>query len=160
MKRAVDPDIRLLQAAADPTRLAILRELTGGSPICACDFTSCCDVAQPTVSHHLKVLREAGWVSAERRGTWVYYQLNQDAAARFGGLAGELVTDRTQVAGAADTRAADHEVAPNARAADPEAAAETQEPGAQEPGAQEPGAQAAGPGPDRRPPVIDPHVLL
>lgn len=90
MKRAVDPDISLLQAAADPTRLAILRELSGADEVCACDFTACCQVAQPTVSHHLRVLREAGWVTAERRGTWVWYALNPEAAARFRALAGAL----------------------------------------------------------------------
>jgi ArsR family transcriptional regulator len=92
MKRTLDPDVRLLQAAADPTRLAILRQLSGGSPVCACNFTACCDVAQPTVSHHLKVLREAGWVTAERRGSWVWYAINPDAAARFGTIAGGLST--------------------------------------------------------------------
>src|SRR5512143_1712912 len=90
MKRAVDPDIRLLQAAADPTRLAILRELSGADSVCACDFTTCCEVAQPTVSHHLRVLREAGWVTAQRRGSWVWYTLNPEAAARFHELAGAL----------------------------------------------------------------------
>lgn len=83
MKRQIDPDVRLLQAAADPTRLSILRQLTAGDPVCACDFDACCDVAQPTVSHHLKVLREAGWVTAKRRGSWVYYTLNPDAVVRF-----------------------------------------------------------------------------
>ena len=92
MKRSLDPDIRLLQAAADPTRLAILRELSGPDAVCACDFTACCDVAQPTVSHHLKVLREAGWVTSERRGNWVYYTLNPEAADRFRALAGGLGT--------------------------------------------------------------------
>lgn len=91
MKRSTDPDIRLLQAIADPARLAIVRQLAGGTPVCACDFTSCCDVAQPTVSHHLKVLREAGWVTTERRGTWIYYSLAPAAADRFRSIAGELV---------------------------------------------------------------------
>ena len=72
MKRLVDPDALLLQGAADPTRLSILRQLAGGEGVCACDFTACCDVAQPTVSHHLKVLREAGWVRSERRASYVY----------------------------------------------------------------------------------------
>ena len=62
MKRLTDPDALLLQGAADPTRLAILRQLAAGDGVCACDFTACCEVAQPTVSHHLKVLRETGWV--------------------------------------------------------------------------------------------------
>ncbi|MDP1828774.1 MAG: metalloregulator ArsR/SmtB family transcription factor [Archangium sp.] len=90
MKRALNPDIRLLQAAADPTRLSILRRLSGEASVCACEFTACCDVAQPTVSHHLRVLREAGWVTSERRGSWVYYRLSPDAVARFGVLAGGL----------------------------------------------------------------------
>lgn len=71
----VDPDVRLFQALADPTRLAIVRELAGLPEMCACDFTSCCDVQQPTVSHHLKVLREAGVIEPDRRGTWIYYRL-------------------------------------------------------------------------------------
>jgi ArsR family transcriptional regulator, arsenate/arsenite/antimonite-responsive transcriptional repressor len=83
MKRQTDPDVLLLQAAADPTRLAILRQLSDAPEVCACDFTACCDVAQPTVSHHLKVLREAGWVDAERRGTWVWYSLRPRAVERF-----------------------------------------------------------------------------
>lgn len=90
MKRQTDPDVRLLQAAADPTRLAILRQLSDAPEVCACDFTACCDVAQPTVSHHLKVLRDAGWVAAERRGTWVWYSLRAEAVARFRELVGEI----------------------------------------------------------------------
>jgi DNA-binding transcriptional ArsR family regulator len=87
MKRQTDPDVLLLQAAADPTRLAILRQLSDVDEVCACDFTACCDVSQPTVSHHLKVLREAGWITGERRGSWVWYSLRPEAAARFGELA-------------------------------------------------------------------------
>jgi ArsR family transcriptional regulator, arsenate/arsenite/antimonite-responsive transcriptional repressor len=94
MKRQTDPDVLLLQAAADPTRLAILRQLSDAPEVCACDFTACCDVAQPTVSHHLKVLREAGWVDAERRGTWVWYSLRPSAVARFGDLVGEIGVSR------------------------------------------------------------------
>ena len=90
MKRPTDPDTLLLQAAADPTRLAILRELSAGDEVCACDFMTCCDVSQPTLSHHLKILREAGWVAAERRGTWIYYRLRADAVARFRALAAGL----------------------------------------------------------------------
>jgi ArsR family transcriptional regulator len=88
--RTSDPDILLLQGAAEPTRLAILRQLAAGSGVCACDFTECCDVAQPTVSHHLKVLRESGWVRTERRGTFIYYHLLPEALARFERLVGSL----------------------------------------------------------------------
>jgi len=87
MRRTDDPDVRLLQAAADPTRLSILRQLSAEGPVCACDFTACCDVRQPTVSHHLKVLREAGWISGERRGTWIWYSLRPEAVDRFRRLA-------------------------------------------------------------------------
>jgi ArsR family transcriptional regulator, arsenate/arsenite/antimonite-responsive transcriptional repressor len=93
VKRQTDPDVRLLQAAADPTRLAILRQLSASAEVCACDFTACCDVSQPTVSHHLKVLRDAGWIDGERRGTWVWYSLRPQAVARFRELAGGLGTD-------------------------------------------------------------------
>jgi len=92
MKRQTDPDVRLLQAAADPTRLAILRQLSDAQEVCACDFTACCDVAQPTVSHHLKVLREAGWIVGERRGTWVWYSLRPQAVERFRELAAGIAT--------------------------------------------------------------------
>ncbi len=91
MKRVTDPDALLLQGAADPSRLSILRQLAvSPSEVCACDFTACCDIAQPTVSHHLKVLREAGWVTSERRGSWVYYRLRAEAVERFAALAGEF----------------------------------------------------------------------
>jgi ArsR family transcriptional regulator, arsenate/arsenite/antimonite-responsive transcriptional repressor len=90
MKRQTDPDVLLLQAAADPTRLAILRQLSDLAEVCACDFTACCDVSQPTVSHHLKVLRDAGWIESDRRGTWIWYSLRSEAAVRFRELAGGL----------------------------------------------------------------------
>jgi ArsR family transcriptional regulator, arsenate/arsenite/antimonite-responsive transcriptional repressor len=87
----LDPDVRLLSALADPTRLAIVRELAGGSETCACDLTSCCDVRQPTVSHHLRVLREAGIVTSERRGQWIYYRLAPEVSTRLAELAKGLV---------------------------------------------------------------------
>ena len=90
MKRTTEPDALLLQGAADPSRLAILRQLATSDEVCACDLTACCDIAQPTVSHHLKVLRESGWVSSERRGTWVWYRLRPEAVARFQRIAGGL----------------------------------------------------------------------
>lgn len=86
----IDPDVRLFQALADPTRLAIVRELAGSPEVCACDFSSCCDVQQPTVSHHLKILREAGVLESERRGTQIYYRLAPTAANRLRSMALEL----------------------------------------------------------------------
>lgn len=88
---SLDPDVRLLTALADPTRLAIVRELAGDTETCACDFTSCCDVRQPTVSHHLRVLREAGIVTSERRGQQIYYRLAPNVSTRLAELARALV---------------------------------------------------------------------
>ena len=69
---------RLFRALADETRLSILWQLREQGEVCACDFRACCRLAQPTVSHHLKVLRRAGLVRAEKRGLWVHYTLNTD----------------------------------------------------------------------------------
>ena len=91
MAKSTDPDILLLAALADPTRMEILRELAGAPEVCACDFTSCCDVSQPTVSHHLRVLRDAGAVLSERRGNWVFYRLAPNLQERLGAIAGGLV---------------------------------------------------------------------
>jgi ArsR family transcriptional regulator len=91
MKRLIDPDVRLLAALAHPARLEILRELAGSAEICACDLTSCCQVGQPTVSHHLRVLREAGAVVSDRRGSNVYYRVAPDLIERLGTIARGLV---------------------------------------------------------------------
>jgi ArsR family transcriptional regulator len=99
----IDPDVQLLQALGHPTRLSIVRELTGGGEVCACDFTSCCDVGQPTVSHHLRILKEAGVIQAERRGTSIFYRIVPTAADRLRSLAGELL-GAPQVISAASLR--------------------------------------------------------
>lgn len=87
----LDPDVRLLAALGDPTRLAIVRQLAADVETCACDFTDCCDVRQPTVSHHLRVLREAGVVTSDRRGQWIFYRLAPEVAERLGAIARTLV---------------------------------------------------------------------
>ena len=71
-------------------RLAIVRQLAAERETCACDLTVCIELSQPTVSHHLRVLREAGVVSAERRGTWIYYALEPAVAERLARLAREV----------------------------------------------------------------------
>jgi ArsR family transcriptional regulator len=91
MKRATDPDVRLLAALADPIRLSIVRQLAACDGICACDFTDSTDVSQPTVSHHLKVLREAGVVTSERRGSWIWYRLAPEAIGRLSAIARDLI---------------------------------------------------------------------
>ena len=77
-------DAALLRALADPHRLTMLATLARAEDeVCVCDFTGALPLEQPTVSHHLKILREAGLVSCERRGTWVYYRLACDARERI-----------------------------------------------------------------------------
>lgn len=73
---------RRFKALADPTRLTILATLAANpEPVCACDLGDDVDLEQPTVAHHLKVLRNTGLIVAERRGKWAYYRLQDDAAA-------------------------------------------------------------------------------
>jgi ArsR family transcriptional regulator len=76
-------DAQLLKALADETRLGIILQLREQGEVCQCDFAACCTVAQPTVSHHLKVLRQAGVVLGDKRGVWVHYRLNPAALERL-----------------------------------------------------------------------------
>ena len=70
----------LFRALGDRARLAILWQLRERNGICACDF-QCCGLAQPTMSHHLKILRDAGLVKAEKCGLWIHYSLNEERLA-------------------------------------------------------------------------------
>lgn len=73
---------RRFKALADTTRLGILATLAANAdPVCACDLGDDVALGQPTVAHHLKVLRDAGLIVAERRGKWAHYQLHPGAAA-------------------------------------------------------------------------------
>lgn len=86
-----EPTATLLKAVADQYRLTILATLAASDhEVCVCDFTDALPLNQPTVSHHLRILREAGLVIGERRGTWVYYQLAPDASERLGAALGRL----------------------------------------------------------------------
>ncbi len=81
---ALDDEAALFKALADPARLAILATLARNDhEVCVCDFTSGLDLNQSTVSHHLKILKDAGLVSSVRRGTWGYYSLAPDARTRL-----------------------------------------------------------------------------
>ncbi len=75
----------LFKAVADPMRLRLLSLIAchDGGESCVCDLLEAFDVTAPTVSYHLKILREAGLVSAQRRGTWVYYRINSEVMARM-----------------------------------------------------------------------------
>src|SRR5262245_66458717 len=70
------------KALADPTRVSIVNRLASGEECCVCDLTNAFELSQPTISHHLRILREAGLVDAESRGTWAYYSLEHDEIAR------------------------------------------------------------------------------
>src|ERR687886_776743 len=63
------------KALADPTRVAIVNRLAAAGEVCVCVFVAELGLSQPTISHHLRVLREAGLVDVTRRGTWAYYRL-------------------------------------------------------------------------------------
>src|SRR5437660_4806989 len=75
------------RALADPTRVAIVNRLAQAAETCVCDLTAVFALSQPTISHHLKVLREAGLVESSRRGTWAYYRVVPDT---LGALAAAL----------------------------------------------------------------------
>lgn len=83
MPHDIEAAVKLLRAAAEPNRLAILRYLEHEDEQRACNFHDCCKAAQPTISYHLKVLWEAGWVRRERRGSCVWYALEPNAARRL-----------------------------------------------------------------------------
>src|SRR5436190_19207674 len=67
------------KALADPTRIAIVNQLSAAEEVCVCNLTAAFDLSQPTIPHHLKILRDAGLVEATRRGTWAYYRLVPEA---------------------------------------------------------------------------------
>ena len=93
-------EIDVLRALAHPVRWGILQRLAAEPGICACDFTEFFDVSQPTISAHLKVLREAGLVTTRRQGTTICYTLVPDQLARLSGRLGAMA------ATAPDTRPA------------------------------------------------------
>ena len=76
------------KALADPTRVAIVNRLSGADEVCVCDLTAAFDLSQPTISHHLKILRKAGLVDCSRRGTWAYYRLDPEAIGALRGALG------------------------------------------------------------------------
>ncbi|WP_416520907.1 ArsR/SmtB family transcription factor [Streptomyces achromogenes] len=97
---------RVFKALGDPVRLRLLSMIASkaGGEVCVCDLTPAFDLSQPTISHHLKLLRQAGLIDCERRGTWVYYWLLPETTDRLAGLltrpAGTPLPDRGVRAGA------------------------------------------------------------
>ena len=80
--------VPMLKAIADPTRLRLLSLILSheGAEACVCDLLPHFDLSQPTISHHLKVLHEAGLLNREKRATWVYYIARPEAMAALAGL--------------------------------------------------------------------------
>ncbi|MFJ5643923.1 ArsR/SmtB family transcription factor [Streptomyces sp. NPDC093223] len=69
---------KLFKALGDPVRLRLMSMIASsgeGGEVCVCELTPAFDLSQPTISHHLKLLRQAGLIDCERRGTWVYYRV-------------------------------------------------------------------------------------
>jgi ArsR family transcriptional regulator len=80
----------LLKALADPVRLRLVSLIAAheGGEACVCDLTGAFDLSQPTISHHLKVLHEAGLVTREKRGVWVFYRAHTSALKDLATLIG------------------------------------------------------------------------
>jgi DNA-binding transcriptional ArsR family regulator len=72
---------RRFKALADPTRIAIVNRLAGAGEVCVCELVAEFELSQPTISHHLRILRSAGLVDSTRRGTWAYYRIVPEAVA-------------------------------------------------------------------------------
>jgi ArsR family transcriptional regulator, arsenate/arsenite/antimonite-responsive transcriptional repressor len=79
-----------LKALSDPVRLRLLSVVAShaGGEACVCDLSVGIDLTQPTISHHLKILRTAGLLDSERRGSWVYYRVVSDALQQLSVLLG------------------------------------------------------------------------
>jgi ArsR family transcriptional regulator len=92
----------MFRALGDPVRLRLLSRVAShaGGEACVCDLSVGLDLSQPTISHHLKVLREAGLLQCERRGTWVYYWVVPSALAQLSAVLGS--SDLNTAALAAD----------------------------------------------------------
>src|SRR5579875_1021559 len=75
----------MFKALADPVRLRLLSLIAShpGGEACVCEVAGAFELTGPTISHHLKVLRETGLITGERRGTWVYYRVHPQARARL-----------------------------------------------------------------------------
>ena len=83
-----EPPLKLVLLEGDPVRLRLLSLIAShdGGEACVCDLSGVFDLTGPTISHHLKVLREAGLIAGERRGTWVYYRVLPDALRQVSAL--------------------------------------------------------------------------
>ncbi len=88
-----DETLLMFKALADGTRLDVFRLIAAQSePLCACDIVDRFDVSQPTIAHHLKVLREAGLITSTKRGIWAYYAVDPRGSAILQSVTQSLVS--------------------------------------------------------------------
>jgi ArsR family transcriptional regulator len=76
----------MFKALSDPVRLRLLSLIASTTEVCVCELTDAFSLTGPTISHHLRVLRDTGLVDCQRRGTWVYYWVRPEAMAQLAGL--------------------------------------------------------------------------
>jgi ArsR family transcriptional regulator len=90
---------RMFKALGDPVRLRLLSRVAShaGGEACVCDLSAGFNLTQPTISHHLKVLRETGLLECERRGTWVYYWVVPSALAQLSAVLGSPDVSTTRL---------------------------------------------------------------
>jgi ArsR family transcriptional regulator, arsenate/arsenite/antimonite-responsive transcriptional repressor len=82
-----DQTAALFKTLADPTRVRIVNLLAASpEPVCLCDINASFELSQPTLSHHLKKLVDAGLLEREQRGTWAFYSINDQAFGRLGDI--------------------------------------------------------------------------
>src|SRR6266487_5829345 len=87
-EREAEATAELFRALGDPARVLIVNTLaTGGGTVCVCNLTEPLGLSQPTVSHHLKKLLDAGLVEREQRGKWAYYSLKRTAVEKLAAVA-------------------------------------------------------------------------
>jgi ArsR family transcriptional regulator len=78
----IEQTAAVFKALADPTRVRILKTISHMQQMCECNIVPAFGLSQPTISYHLKILREAGLITSERRGQWVWHQVNQRAVLK------------------------------------------------------------------------------
>jgi ArsR family transcriptional regulator len=91
---------QIFKALGDPVRLRLLSMIAArgqGGEVCVCELTPAFELSQPTISHHLKLLRQAGLVDCERRGTWVYYWVRPETTDRMAAMLSSVSGDRRPV---------------------------------------------------------------